>query len=211
MTETQSNVPTPPGWYRDPAGAPLVRWWTGHDWTENTAPFVPPTSDRPTLPEDAPIYSSYIWLVTILPVLTVPLIFLINPITFIALGSTPSSQAIQDATTSFLLDYLLIILSGWVVTALCVVFSYLDWRQLRRQGVVRPFHWAWSFLSSVVYVIGRSVIVRKVAAGRGLAPVWVMIVVLVLAFAITLAWTIMFMSTLFQFIYNGGYGNFVSA
>ncbi len=28
----------PPGWYDDPYGAPVVRWWDGTTWTEQTAP-----------------------------------------------------------------------------------------------------------------------------------------------------------------------------
>ncbi|GAC1484419.1 MAG: hypothetical protein NVS1B16_13830 [Pseudarthrobacter sp.] len=61
-----------------------------------------------------------------------------------------------------------------------MLLAYFDSERLRRDGVVRPFHWAWSFLSSAVYVIGRSVIMSKVARGRGLAPIWVLIGVVVL-------------------------------
>ncbi len=41
--------------------------------------------------------------------------------------------------------------------------------------MVRPFHWAWAFLGAGVYVVGRSVIVHKVARQRGLAPIWALI------------------------------------
>lgn len=27
------------GWYRDPAGAPLDRWWDGGQWTPHTQPM----------------------------------------------------------------------------------------------------------------------------------------------------------------------------
>jgi hypothetical protein len=33
-----SSGPTPPGWYRDPSGGPLWRWWDGGAWTPMTAP-----------------------------------------------------------------------------------------------------------------------------------------------------------------------------
>jgi hypothetical protein len=46
----------------------------------------------------------------------------------------------------------------------------LDWRRLRNAGVVRPFHWAWIFLGPTVYVIGRTVVLRKVTRNRVLAP-----------------------------------------
>lgn len=29
------------GWYPDPAGGPLSRWWDGRQWTESTMPAVP--------------------------------------------------------------------------------------------------------------------------------------------------------------------------
>ena len=25
----------PSGWYPDPAGSPMVRWWNGREWTEH--------------------------------------------------------------------------------------------------------------------------------------------------------------------------------
>jgi hypothetical protein len=45
---------------------------------------------------------------------------------------------------------------------------------LRKLGYARQFHWAWAFLSSFVYVIGRSVVVKR-QAGWGTAPMWVAI------------------------------------
>jgi hypothetical protein len=49
--------------------------------------------------------------------------------------------------------------------------------------VPKPFHFAWVFLSSGVYPIGRSVVVRR-RTGAGIAPMWVTIGVLVLGFAL---------------------------
>ncbi len=43
MTEPQNP---PPGWYDDPYGAPMLRWWDGTTWTEQTAPV--PTEPGPT-------------------------------------------------------------------------------------------------------------------------------------------------------------------
>lgn len=31
-----------PGWYRDPTGAPMERWWNGVTWSEATRPASPP-------------------------------------------------------------------------------------------------------------------------------------------------------------------------
>lgn len=37
----------PAGWYPDPNGHPLRRYWDGHQWTEQTSPAPPPTVDDP--------------------------------------------------------------------------------------------------------------------------------------------------------------------
>ncbi|MGO4612150.1 hypothetical protein AB4142_38020, partial [Variovorax sp. 2RAF20] len=58
--------------------------------------------------------------------------------------------------------YFVVVGIGWLLTAAGIVFSWLDFRELTRRGVERPFHWAWSFLG-IVYPIGRSIIVRGVA------------------------------------------------
>lgn len=42
-----------------------------------------------------------------------------------------------------------------------------------------PFPWAFSFISSIVYVIGRSVVVRR-RTGKGISPLWVVIAVYLL-------------------------------
>jgi hypothetical protein len=77
--------------------------------------------------------------------------------------------------------YFLVLLAGLIAYVLCVWFAYLDWKKLAAEGVVRPFHWGWAFLAPAVYVIGRSVVVRKVARPLGLAPVWAVVATAVLA------------------------------
>ncbi len=32
----------PPGWYADPLGYPMLRWWDGWAWSEHTGPLPPP-------------------------------------------------------------------------------------------------------------------------------------------------------------------------
>ena len=59
-------------------------------------------------------------------------------------------------------------LIGLLSIAANVGFAALDNRALRAAGVIRPFHWAWSFLQPT-YMIGRPVVIRR-AAGRASAP-----------------------------------------
>jgi len=37
---TTSPNPTPAGWYPDPSGAPVQRYFDGSDWTQHWAPLV---------------------------------------------------------------------------------------------------------------------------------------------------------------------------
>lgn len=36
QAQGQSRGPAPAGWYGDPSGQPLLRWWDGQQWTEHT-------------------------------------------------------------------------------------------------------------------------------------------------------------------------------
>ena len=58
---------------------------------------------------------------------------------------------------------------GLLPYALSVLLAALDRRALGRLGVVRPFHWAYAFIPAPVYLIGRTVVLRR-RVGRGLAP-----------------------------------------
>ncbi|WP_431803349.1 hypothetical protein [Microbacterium sp. bgisy203] len=90
---------------------------------------------------------------------------------------------------------------SWGAIAAFIVFSWLDWRELRRRGVVQPFHWAWSFFAlaspgAAVYMIGRAVVLRRRTVAGGWTPLWVWIggtvigTVVVVIWAVNLAGTI---------------------
>jgi len=118
------------------------------------------------------VLNPYIWGVVLLPLLSVIFLLAWNPeIHFRTLGS----RQVVDPTSMFTPWYFAISISSFLFYGVSVLLAYLDWQKLSQDGVVRPFHWAWCFLSPAVYVIGRSVIVHGVAAGRGLAPVWALI------------------------------------
>jgi Protein of unknown function (DUF2510) len=52
VTNGRASVPTAPfGWYPDPAGSPMLRWWDGSRWTdrlESPRPEVQPAAGYST-------------------------------------------------------------------------------------------------------------------------------------------------------------------
>jgi hypothetical protein len=202
---TQPAAAVPPGWYPDGAG--VVRWWDGYRWTEGmargtTGPFPQPAVP-PSVPAGTPVHTVWIWLVVALPALAaIPSIgYMIQLQTGMAdfmrwmievseSGRTndPSIAAeivSREMSLIFTPWYIALLLSGFVIYGLCVWFSFLDRRELLARGFVRPFPWAWSFLSSLVYVIGRSVVVHR-RSGRGYAPMWFAIGVQVAMFVVSM-------------------------
>lgn len=187
----------PAGWYADATTPGLMRWWDGTAWTEHTAaaasaaPYTGAVAERPQLPADRPIYSPFIWLIVLLPLLTYGLFFAWQP-DFADMtramynGSYDPTEPYRAMLTP---GYFLLVGSSWLSYGLTVFLAFRDRVWLERQGVVRPFHWAWAFLGSLVYVIGRTVIVRRVAAPRGLTPIWVLIAVFIVGIIISIAWS----------------------
>jgi hypothetical protein len=103
-------------------------------------------------------------------------------------GDTTDPTAAASAV--FSPAYLLVLLSGWFVYAVSIVFGLLDWRELKARGIPKPFHWGWSFFVLLVgwpavYVIGRTVVAKR-RTGAGLAPLWVFLGLEVLTFIVSL-------------------------
>jgi len=215
-------APPPPGWYPDPAGTGRFRWWDGTTWTDQFStpqvpgpygtsaagayggvPYgaVPYAPQRPLLRTGTPVYNPLIWIITLLPLLSMLLLLFWNPdFRIIYLGSEQTPTV--DPGSIFTPVYFLLVVSGFLTYAATVLLAYFDSERLKRDGVVQPFHWAWSFLSGVVYVIGRSVIVAKVAPGRGLAPIWVLIGVFFLSLVVTTVKMSALMSSMMDSIPN---------
>lgn len=47
MGDLQGTGPHRAGWYADPAGSPLLRWWDGDAWTDHLAPASGPGAPLP--------------------------------------------------------------------------------------------------------------------------------------------------------------------
>ncbi|MCU1535399.1 MAG: hypothetical protein JWR53_1880 [Glaciihabitans sp.] len=178
-TDLSGTATTPAGWYPDPNHPGTVRWWDGTRWTEHTSQAVASAVASPELlavDPTLPVYNIWIWLT--IAIQWVPLIALpvwlpqyLDDVTAAARDPLSSSAAYGGMSPGVVVATVF----GFFCSALGIVFAYLDSRALARAGMVRPFHWAWSFLDGYgVYIIGRSVVARR-RAGRGLAPmvVWI--------------------------------------
>lgn len=173
---------TPPGWYPDPSGRHGTRWWDGAGWTEHAGP---PTSQmpRPRLPDETSTTTVSVWVLALLPLVSLPVTFLYQPhVRYTVLD--PGGFRTVDPSSVYTAGYFLLQAFTLLVYAAGVVLAFLDHRALRRRGVVRPFPWPWAFLAPVVYLIGRYVVVRKVAPGRSTWPLWVGIALVAVGFVV---------------------------
>ncbi|MEV7663057.1 DUF2510 domain-containing protein [Paenarthrobacter sp. NPDC089316] len=183
--------PTPPGWYPDPSDPRFVRWWDGRSWTAQQAPrtmqyqaMAP--QPRPRISEQTPVYNPFIWVITLLPLVSI--LFMLTWQPEFRMITTRQGVTTVDPFSFYTPSYFLLLGSSFISYGLSVFFAYLDRQRLLKSGVERPFHWAWAFLNAPVYVIGRSVIVNKVAPKRGLLPVWITIAVFVISMVAAGIW-----------------------
>jgi hypothetical protein len=169
------STTTPPGWYPDPSGQPGNRWWDGAAWTQHVNPPAGPVQ-RPRIPDGVATDTLPIWLLALQPVLVVLLQFAYRPeLRFRTIG--PGGLQALDPASVYTVGYFVLQVGGLLLYGAAVLLAFLDHRALRRRGVVRPFPWPWAFLATIVYVIGRFVVVRKVAPGRPMWPLWTYLVV----------------------------------
>jgi hypothetical protein len=189
-TGTAWNPPAQAGAGQPGAGQPGASWPTatrpgqvpGPGQYAGAGQFAGPArpAPRPEISRQTPVYNPFIWLVTLLPVITLIILMIWNPVFHLRYVGARRVPTLDPS--AFSVPYFLLIVSGWLIYGVSALLSYLDWQKLQRDGVVRPFHWAWAFLGAGVYVVGRSVIVHKVARQRGLAPVWALIGLTALSF-----------------------------
>jgi hypothetical protein len=191
VSETRSNQFTAPGWYADPTGVPQQRWWDGRKWTEHqrgpmldaggVAPIAPAAAQL-TVPKSA--NTVFIWIIVLLPILSLIAFASFDFADFVRLSGARTPNASQEASQAFGSSYSLLTVINSGVAVASLVLCYFDRRALHRLGIMRPFHWAWAFLGGAVYIVGRSIIVRR-RTGGGLLPLWIYLGVVVATVIVT--------------------------
>ena len=177
------------------------------------APQPQPYAWQPQLlraPEGTNPSTLWIWLIVALPVvqMLVSIPYLASFVNLysqmfsvVGLASTSASESpavVREVASLFaglIGPALLSAVVGYVLVGLGVLLGWLDWRELRRRGVPSPFHWAYGFFAflgggTLVYLIGRSVVVRR-RTGTGSAPLWAGIAIYVALFIATMVWVVL--------------------
>lgn len=170
MNDSNFSVQQPaPGWYPDGTGA--TRWWDGVQWTGYLQQPAIGTPVRRRLPDTTPVDNFWVWLLSLLSFVTAPMLFLFD------MRGYARSLATGDPTgiIAYFVTMFFIMIVGYGVLAFCIVAAYRDYKRLLSLGVERPFHWAFSFLGTTVYLIGRHVVLRKVLRTPGW-PLWAHII-----------------------------------
>jgi Protein of unknown function (DUF2510) len=173
-----------PGWYQDPAGGSQKRWWDGTQWTSHT---TEPYSTQAPAQVSVETNTPFVWVFAALPVVALLTLVLINPSDYMAKAAHPD---LTDPFAIFTPGYFASIGLSIVVWLAAIALALLDYRVLARRGLPRPFHWAWTFLSIAVYIIGRTVIVGRRTGVRRMGPLVLFIVVGVVTVVVTFAVTI---------------------
>lgn len=191
----------PAGWYADPGEPGQLRWWDGTDWATDTVatPASAPAASPAPAPAPAPAAAAstagparagtiWIWLAIAASALPLYTGVCLDTAAFARLGGSSSGLTPAAGIVAGLASLIVVDL---VLGAFAVLFAWLDHRALRRRGIEAPFAWGWAALAAVatlgVYVVGRTVIVRR-RTGGGLAPVWVWLAATLVGLVVFAVW-----------------------
>jgi hypothetical protein len=165
---TDNTVP-PAGWFPDPTpGSPLLRWWTGADWSEYTKQRTIEPAPHDLRPPPGSPYTPWVWIIVAAPGLAI-----------LAYVLRANLEEIPGDVVALVL---------WVIMALLIlVMPFLDQVSLRNRGFDRPVSGFWVFLlPPLIYLALRSRLVHR-QAGRGNAPANLYVIALAAAYSTGIA------------------------
>lgn len=112
------------------------------------------------------------WAIAVLPLVGVLIDLIPSSFNGFAPDSTPTGVALNVLS-------IVLTLGLWVSG---IVLAWADRRVLSQRGIIRPMHPAWEIIDPI-YVIGRSVVVRRRVRGS-LNPLWLWIATMVVAYGL---------------------------
>lgn len=189
-----------PGWYPDGTGG--QRWWNGVAWSEHTAPAAPmAAAQRTPLPEGARVDNVWVWVVALAYLVScIPLFFFDMTGYLRAILDAEysgSTSAFAEVMTGYVAFFTLTWFLSFVLWGLTVFAAFRDDKHLEAIGVVRPFHWAFAFIPyTIVYLIGRHVVLRKVSRTAGW-PLWAHIASYAVVILASIIWSLVMVQAIF--------------
>lgn len=172
----EANGIAPPGWYPDPSGSGRRRWWNGLAWTaaiQDSEMLLGPASGavlQPAVSSSTALNPWPVWGMALMPFASLLQLVLIDwPTVLTAIARAAAADAPLTEPPP---GMLLVEVIGVVALGLTIAFAVIDWWMLRQRGIVRPFLWAWVFLSPLVYLIGRAVVLNRRTRRSARGPVW---------------------------------------
>ncbi|MEV8253678.1 hypothetical protein AB0O95_06885 [Rhodoglobus sp. NPDC076762] len=150
--------------------------------------------DAPRARIDLSVQTAHIWTIVFLPLVLLPLVYMLQ-LPWLPLPPIEASDAqLSDIN---LLARILLQGGSFAVFGFTVALAFWDYRTLLNRGIPAPFHWALALFGSLVYVVGRSLVVRA-RTGHGLSPLVTKVVIDVLALAAVIWIAVTFLSSLFD-------------
>jgi len=157
---------------------------------------APPVAAGPSAP-GANTHTLWIYLSIVASTLPILSLFLIDWSDYLRaiVAVEYSGRGANSEAVASMLEWLgrttLVSVLSYLAIAASIVFAWLDWRELKKRGVARPFHWGFAFFALIisigVYIIGRTVVLRR-ETGSGLVALWVWLGSIALAVVIWFVW-----------------------
>jgi hypothetical protein len=177
----------PAGYYLDPAGSGRRRWWNGQAWTDafeaphvataQTTPYAQDAGSTASSSRPRGVNTVWAWIFGVLPLIAIiqyPLMDLGGYLRGII-------EQPDNPLAGMSPGYFVAIGLGWLLYVAYVLIALADYLALKKAGVERPFHWAWTFLAALAYAIGRAVVLSR--RGRpSPGPLWLFIITGVIGF-----------------------------